>query len=168
MQPLQKAAQDWDGKSAQAIEQVFQQFAAQPGFIQDLMSLILIADCQKAATWLLKKWLASHKHLAQTHVNQLLSNLSQLSDWESKLHMLQCLSFFTISPEYSASVEQFLRITLADNNKFVRAWAYNGFYVLAKQYPAYQAETQTLFEMAMRDEPASIQARIRQVMKAGF
>lgn len=168
MQSLQQAMNGWDGKSIQALGHIFEAYSAQSDFIDDLMSSIWVIECQKAATWLLKQWLDSGKPLSQAQVNQLLSNLNALSDWESKLHVLQCLSYFTVENEHAALLEAFLRSTLADHNKFVRAWAYNGFYVLAKQYPAYQAEAQALFEMAMRDESASIKARVRQVMKAGF
>ncbi len=168
MQALQQAILTYDGKSVRALEQVFQQHADQSDFINELMPLILIANCQHAATWLLKKWLDSGNPLSQSQVNLILSDLTQLSGWESTLLVLQCLSHFTIPAEHRQSVEQFLRSALAGHNKFVRAWAYNGFYVLAKQYPAYQTEAQALFEMAMRDESASIKARVRQVMKAGF
>jgi hypothetical protein len=59
----------------------------------------------------------------------------------------------------------FLRTCLADENKFVRAWAYNGFYLLSQQYPEYQQETEQFFAMAMRDEAASVKARIRNILK---
>jgi len=62
-------------------------------------------------------------------------------------------------------VEIFLRVCLLDNNKFVRAWAYKGFYELAVQYPK---ETRQFFEMAMRDEAPSVKSRIRNIMKKGF
>ena len=62
----------------------------------------------------------------------------------------------------------FLRNCLVDNNKFVRAWAYNGFYELAVQYPEYEKETKQFFEMAMRDEAPSVKSRIRNIMKKGF
>ncbi len=61
-----------------------------------------------------------------------------------------------------------MRKCLEDDNKFVRAWAYNGFYELAKQYPEYRTEAGQLFEMALRDEAASVKARVRNVMKQGF
>lgn len=168
MLALQQAIRAWDGKSASVIQAVFQNFNTEPDFIDQVILLLPATDCQKGATWLIKATLESGKQLSQDHVNTILKNLNRLTHWESKLHVLQCLSYFTIAQEYRDSVEQCLRTTLADNNKFVRAWAYNGFYVLAKQYPAYQTEAQALFEMAMRDESAAIKARVRAVIKAGF
>ena len=49
--------------------------------------------------------------------------------------------------------------------KFVRAWAYNGFYLLAVQHGEYEAEARQLLTMALRDEPASVKARVRNVLK---
>ncbi len=65
-------------------------------------------------------------------------------------------------------IEVFLRQCLTDGNKFVRAWAYNGFYEISVQYPEYKKETKLFFEMAMRDEAPSVKARIRNIMKKGF
>ncbi len=84
------------------------------------------------------------------------------------MHALQCLPFLTIDQSEKKLVETFLRITLSGQNKFVRAWSYNGFYELARQYPEYQAETKILFEMAMNDEAASVKARVRNLIRKGF
>ena len=69
---------------------------------------------------------------------------------------------------HKKNVETFLRECLVNDTKFVRAWAYSGLYELAFQYPEYKEEAKQLFEMAMRDEPASVKSRIRKVMKEGF
>jgi hypothetical protein len=65
-------------------------------------------------------------------------------------------------------VETFLRQTLNDSNKFVRAWSYNGFYQLARHFPQYREEAEAIFEMALRDEAASVKARVRNIIRAGF
>jgi len=65
-------------------------------------------------------------------------------------------------------VEAFLKKCLVDDNKFIRAWAYNGFYELSVQYPEHKDETKQFFEMAMRDEAPSVKSRIRNIMKKGF
>jgi hypothetical protein len=73
-----------------------------------------------------------------------------------------------ISKNEIKTVEAFLRVSLTDSNKFIRAWAYNGFYEMAIQYPEYKNETKQFFEMAMRDEAASVKARIRNIIKKDF
>jgi hypothetical protein len=94
--------------------------------------------------------------------------LPKLERWESKLHILQCLPYIQISSAAKENVEVFLRRCLIDDNKFVRAWAYNGFYEISLQYPEYKEETKQFFEMAMRDEAPSVKARIRNIMTKGF
>ncbi len=70
-----------------------------------------------------------------------------------------------ISKTDKKKVEGFLRECLIDNNKFVRAWAYNGFNELSIQYNEYRQETEQFFEMAMRNEAPSVRSRIRNIMK---
>ncbi len=65
-------------------------------------------------------------------------------------------------------VEAFARDCLCDNNKFVRAWAYNAFYLLSRQYPVYRDEAEQFLKMGLADEPASVQARIRQCIQQGY
>jgi len=107
-------------------------------------------------------------HLEKSQIKKLFCALPEMEYWESRLHLLQCLPFMPIEKPEVKIVEKFLRKTLADHNKFVRAWAYNGFHVLAAQYPEYRGEMQQFFEMAMRDEVASVRARIRNIMKTNF
>ena len=83
-------------------------------------------------------------------------------------HILQCLPYLAIPKKDKDKVQRFLRKCLVEDNKFLRAWAYNGFYELAVQYPEHVEETKQFFEMAMRDEAPSVKARIRNMMKKGF
>jgi hypothetical protein len=101
-------------------------------------------------------------------VDEVFKSLAKLNSWQSKLHLLQCVSYFKVSKSNRKKLELFLRDCLASSNKFVRAWAYNGFYLLAMQHPQYKEETQSFFKMALRDEAASVKARIRNIMKQGF
>ena len=91
--------------------------------------------------------------------------LDRLEHWESKLHLLQSMPYMPIEKPVKQPVEFFLRNCLVDNVKFVRAWSYNSFHLLALQYPEYQAEVDKFFEMAMCDEVASVKARIRNILK---
>ena len=62
------------------------------------------------------------------------------------------------------ATEQFIRNHLSSSNTFVRAWAYDAFYRLASDYPEYRCEARQLLEMGMRDEPASVKARIKHLI----
>ncbi len=71
-----------------------------------------------------------------------------------------------VVPESARSaVENYLRQALTHNNKFVRAWAYNGFYQLARQHRELRDEALEIMRMGQRDEPAAVKARIRNALK---
>jgi len=158
----------WDEKSASDIAAIYEAYHQQSSFADTIVELVPIDTFQKGATWLLKHYLEAGNQLEKRHIKVIYSSLYEIERWETKLQVLQCMSFMPIANAETKIVESFLRIALADSNKFVRAWAYNGFYVLAIQYPEYQAEVEQFFEMAMRDEVASVKARLRNIMKKGF
>lgn len=159
---------EWNGKSADDIGAIYKQYYGNPDFADTVLNLIKDADLQKGATWLLKKWLESGNQLKNELIKEVYGSLQSLKDWESKLHILQSIPFMPIGKNEREKVEAFLRVTLTDRNKFVRAWTYNGFYELTVQYPEYTHEVKRLFEMALKDEAASVKAKIRNIMKKGF
>ena len=65
-------------------------------------------------------------------------------------------------------MEIYERHGLTDQNKFVRAWSYNGLYELATSFPSLRKEAERFFDMALADEAASVKARVRNIMKKGF
>jgi len=158
----------WDGKSANDIGDIYSRYCHDESFQKDIIQLIGETTLQKGATWLLKRHLENKKKISNSETSKIYKKLDSLEHWESKLHVLQSLPFLLIPKSDKKSVELFLRSCLTDNNKFVRAWAYNGFYELAVQYPEHVKETKQFFEMAMRDEAPSVKSRIRNIMKKGF
>lgn len=165
---LEKDIQQWDGKSSDDISVIYSVHCNQKDFVNKLITLVNNEQCQKGATWLIKNWLSENNSLNSKQTKKILNDLSYLKCWESKLHILQSLPFILIDKNQVSKVENFLRVTLTDTNKFVRAWSYNGFYELAKQHSEYQKETKAFFKMAMRDEAPSVKARIRNIQKQGF
>ncbi len=158
----------WDGKSVSEIGDIYSCHCHESSFVSEIITLIGMDKLQKGATWLLKRYLEDENELSKSEIISIYKNLGVIEQWESKLHILQSLPFMPIGKSQKNKVEAFLRKCLVDNNKFVRAWAYNGFYELAVQYPEYEKETKQFFEMAMRDEAPSVKSRIRNIMKKGF
>ncbi len=158
----------WNGKSAADIKATYDTHSADCHFADTLIELAFTDPCEKGATWLLKAWLEAGHSLEPAQSSKIYASLDQLNHWEAKLHVLQCLPFMTITESQSRCVYNFLRLTLTDRNKFVRAWSYNGFYELSRQHSHYLDETKLYFDMAMRDEAPSVKARIRNIMKSGF
>jgi hypothetical protein len=165
---LMAGLKQWDGKSADAIGSIYRSACDSPGFEDELIRLLQREDCQTGASWCLKAWLEQNHGLDQTQSDAILDSLPHLDDWQSKLHVLQCLPYLKISAKTKGTVEHFLRQNLSAENKFVRAWCYNGCYELACDYPEYRQQAQQFFDMAMRDEAASVKARIRKLQKKGF
>lgn len=155
----------WDGASSNDIEVIYRRYGEDSFFLNEIIRFLNNKALQKAATWLLKRTFDDQETIGQSEVKAVYDFLPGLEHWESKLHVLQCIPFMPVPISQKKVVEMFLRDCLADRNKFVRAWAYNGFYELSVQYPEYEKETKQIFDMAMRDESPSVKARIRNVMK---
>ncbi len=163
---LDQAVRAWDGKSAAAIEAVYDGHHGDKGFAAGLIELLSIRDAERGATWLLKHHLDGGNRLTAPQVRKVHRALADLAHWESRLHLLQCQQYLSVAAADRAAVEHFVRRCLGDDNKFVRAWAYDALYRLAVQYTDLSEELDQIFEMAMRDEAPSVKARIRRLLAA--
>lgn len=161
---LQVALEKWDGKSAVEIQRIYQQFHRRALFVDSLVALV-DSPLQTGATRLIKCHVDSGERLSIEEQELICQHIPALVHWESRLHMLQILPRLVITSECRADVEDFLRSAVVDENRFVRAWAYSGFYLLATQYPEYRDEVRKFYLLALRDESASVTARLRQSLK---
>jgi hypothetical protein len=165
---LKKELQDWDGKSFALLNMTYESHHRNEGFLANLIELLQFEAVQVQTTWLIKKYLESTNAVDSCESSLIWQCLPLIIKWEARLHLLQCFSFLSFTIAEKDLIEGFLRTNLGSNNKFVRAWAYSGFYQLAKQFPEYQGELSQLIENAMLGESASVKARIRNVQKLGF
>lgn len=165
---LSAKLKQWHKGTVSELAEIYLRYADVKSFVPDLIAALTSNESQTAAAWLLKHHQENNAKLSLAQQQRILSQLGVLSSWEAKLNILQCLPNFTIAQSSQTQVDSFLRICLAGDNKFVRAWAYNGFYLLAQQYPSYRPEVEAFFEMAMRDEAPSVKSRVLKLMKQGF
>ncbi|WP_428243477.1 hypothetical protein [Gynuella sp.] len=165
---IAEAVERWDGKSADDIGDIYHHHHQVDSFVPELIELCGQAGFEKGATWLLKCHLEKQHPLKADQIAALYKMAAKFESWEAKLHVLQSMPYLPVGQSEKNSVEFLLRECLMDKNKFVRTWAYNGFYELSVQYPEYADETRLFFEMAMKDEAASVKARIRNILKKGF
>ena len=165
---LSREIRAWDGKSTDEVRAVYDWYCTMDAPVPTLVQRLLDPSHQKGASWLLKRHLDQGGTLAEGLGRQFYATISTLEHWESKLHVLQCLPEVPIPTVCKSGVEAFVRGCLLDDVKFVRAWAYYGFYELALQYQALQNEATQILELGLQDEPASVQARIRKALNAGF
>lgn len=173
---IAEALLEWDGKSADDIRDIYHQHKEAEDFISQLIAALHEVPLQKAASWLIKHSLEEGTRLTNDQSRHLFQLLDKLQHWESCLHVLQSMPYMSIPQTEIQPLEHFLRHSLTADNKFVRAWSYNGFYELASQYPGDQVagqprrqkECMQFFDLAMQDEAPSVKARIRNLMKKAF
>ena len=158
----------WDGKSADDIEHVYDRHCGEPSFVSETLDLAAEPSLQNGATWLLKHHIDVVNSLPADDIIRFYTLLPNFTHWESRLHVLQCIPHLPIPKEHREVVEAFLRVNMTDEVKYVRAWAYGGYWDLARQFPEYRDEAERLCETAIHHEAPSVKARLRQAMKKGF
>ena len=162
---LSEEIASWDGKSAAALQAIYERHCAQEDFVATILAHIADVELQRAATWLLKKHVETGNSLTAAGGRAIFDALSVQEHWESKLHILQCIPYLDIPEEESAGLERFLQSSLGSDNKFVRAWAYNGFNELSLRFPRYRERVDGMLARASASEAASVRARIRNILK---
>ena len=165
---IDQAIADWDGKSAADIEAIYTRYSGEGAFATYLIELAGREHLEKGATWLIKHHLENNQGFNTSEISALYALLPGFAHWEARLHVLQCIPKLPIGESEKPGLEGFLRRCLIDDNKFVRAWGYNGFYELSRQYPEHQEEAKQFLDMAMQDEAPSVKARVRNLIKRGF
>ena len=156
----------WDNKSAATLQSTYNRHGGKEDFLATIIEHIAVVEVQRAATWLLKRHLETGNSLSPRSSREILDTLSDQEHWESKLHILQCLPYLDIPEDKSADLERFLDSCLDSDNKFLRAWAYNGFNELSIRFPRYREEVNQMLVRALESEAASARARIRNILKS--
>src|ERR1700704_1966197 len=136
---IREELESFDGKHTDVLERILSRHRRTNSLIEGLV--LLVADqepnIQTGATWLLKRLAENHVQFKPRHLIALFASLSELTHWLSKLHVCQILQYVAIPDESARNVVWFLERNLWDENRFLRAWSYNGFYELARQHPKY-------------------------------
>jgi len=163
---LRQEIAEWDNKSADAIADIYARYGGGEGFFAQVVKLMGEVPLQRGTTWLLKRDLEKSEDLPpEKLVDTVYGHVDRLEHWETKLHILQIMSHLPVPENQLAKVEVFVRECLTSEKKFVRAWAYSGFYQLAAQYPKFRKEQKALFEYAIENETAgSVISRIRRLV----
>lgn len=163
---LEDDIKQWDGKSKSDISDVYLRYAAADGFLNELLKIAIDPNCSEGATWLIKHALEQKVELNDDQINSFCELIEGALPWQSILHILQILPSIIVPKEHKHQMMAFVRDNTEHENKFVRAWAYNGLYELANTYPEYRDGLSIVFDAAEETEPGAINARIRNVKKA--
>lgn len=163
MTALADAVRAWDGKSAADIAALHRAHAADPGLRDAVIAMIGDPAAEAGATWLLKRDLETGAAADAALADRVYGVLDRVSDWQARLHLLQCVPLLPIADARHAAVAAFARGGLDHANKFVRAWAYGAMVHLARQHPQYAEECDRLIAHALRAEAPSVKARLRKL-----
>ena len=106
---IEQEIRGWDGKSADAIRQVYNRHASSSSFLPDILDLIQQEPLQNGATWLLKRHVETTGCPENSAVAVIYDALPVLTHWETKLHILQIIPYLPIAETHRPAVETFLR-----------------------------------------------------------
>ena len=165
---LEALLQNWDGKRVESLAALAERIEVDDALLDDLWKHAAADDAklQTGATWVLKRWLEKCRRLSPARTRDALRLIETVSTWEARLHVLQMLPFLSIPAREKTRLHRTLHRRLEDDNKLIRAWTYNGFFVLADQHSEFREETILLLANGAQDEAASVRARIRNIMKS--
>jgi hypothetical protein len=155
--------ENWDSKSAPAIKAIYDEYCQSPDTSAVLIDCLNNPKLQRAASWLVKYHIEQGNALPATLLAALDKQIPFAQDWQTRLHILQILPTLPMKALNKITLERFLRVCLADEHKFVRAWAYSNFYLFAQVHEELKDEANDFIRLAMQDETSSVKARIRQV-----
>ncbi|MXX85471.1 MAG: hypothetical protein F4Y71_03345 [Acidobacteria bacterium] len=155
----------WGGKSTAVLQSIYERHSADADFLPTILAHLVDVNLQRASTWLLKRHLELGNSLSAAECRSVLGSLAAQEDWESKLHLLQCLPWVSVADEDRERLETFLDACVQSDRSFVRAWAYNGFNELALRFPQYREAVDERLARASESEAASVRARIRNPRK---
>lgn len=168
MTNIEIALKSWDKKSSDDIADIYQCYCSDDLLTIKLISYLDNVECQTAAAWLIKHHIEIKGEQSLALSSEIYNRAVYLIDWQSRLLILQSMHLLPIEGKSVKRAEAFVRDCLADTNKFVRAWAYNAFYLLAKQHPKFQDEAIQFLNLGITDEPSSVKVRIRKCLEQGF
>ena len=160
---LQDELVHYNGGPAEELARIYTAYHDDGQFVDSLIAAMSSLSSEHSSSWLLKRYLEQGSRLNEKQTSQLFALAPQLQNWQATLHLLQMLPMIDIPADSAAGLETFLHHCLQGKNKFLRAWAYGGFYRLGQQHEQYRSEAEDLLDRAMQGEPPAIKARIRRL-----
>ena len=142
MEDLKRRIETWNGVHMDHLKSIYEDYRSQASFFDLMISWSSTPGIQAATTWLIKHYYDSGFELNK-----------------DQLHVLQILPHLEIETDQLILLDKFVRRCLKSNNKFVRAWAYQGLYQLYEKSAVSLSEIRSLCEMAMETESASIKSK---------
>lgn len=115
--------------------------------------------------WLLKRYTEDEGVLSPSQVHQLTSFFADSRDWQSELMFLQLLPNINLTDNDYENVDKLVKRSIGADNKFIKAWAYQGMYELVKLNPGLVGELEFYCEKALKTEEGAVAARVRKIKR---
>jgi len=157
----------YDGKRTDILERIAAAHPITAPLARQLIKLTSHDDAriQSGATWLILHHARAGHTYTPAATRDLLALLGDNLHWEATLNLLQTLPHLAIGDAALPALRRALKRLIKYDNKFVRAWAYNGFAVLARKHPQLAGEAEQMLAKGEQDEAASVRARVRNARK---
>ena len=137
-----KAIHEWDGKSNTPLLSYCNSYTNHEFSFIKLEKLILIDErYQDATTWVFKYYLEHNYIASKDEIDLLVKLFSELTSWAAKLHFLQFTVHLNLSNVQAKLLYPYFESETTNQNKFVRAWAYNAIYFLSNKYKIHSEKT---------------------------
>lgn len=159
---------NFKGKSVKELELLYIQEELVYSDYLNLINCISDDTTGQSISWLIKRFINDNKKEAisdRNISNKLIEMIIKFNDFNILLNLLQILQVLIINNSYKDKLYFKLKELINKDNKFIRAWSYNGLYVLSLQYDEYKDDVFELLDFALINECASVNARIRKIIK---
>lgn len=158
----------YDGKRTDILERIARARPITAPLARQLIKLASDDDprLRSGATWLILRHARAGYAFTPAVTRDLLALINTPLHWEATLNLLQTLPHLTIEDAALPALRKSLKRLVKHDNKFVRAWAYNAYAVLARQHPQLAGEAERMLAQGEQDDAASVRARVRNARKS--
>ncbi len=160
---------DYDGKRVEVLERIRDEVQPSAPVLDEAIALGAGEDGAIAAgaTWLLRAWIESGVELTSAQTVELIESLDADGDPWACLHICQVVGSLVIPESGADTVAAFLEGCRGSERPFLRAWATDGLYRLARQHSRFADQAERALEEATLDPAASVRARARRIGAEG-
>lgn len=171
--PLVALLAGYDGVDTGPLVALLDRFGSGPGAVPEAVvsdAILLCTDAEgrlaAGASWLLRRWV-ERGLVGSGFATEMAPSLASVRDRWTSLHLLQAIPGLEISASAAPEWSDFCRRHLTAESPFVRAWATNALWHLARRDPALESEARAALERALVDPKASVRARARRLLEEG-
>jgi hypothetical protein len=164
---LEAALQDYDGKHADILKELRDEFAPTAPVLRRALKLSAHdhVHIAQGATWLLWTWLTAGAKATPRLVAELAALLPRLDDKWVMLHVVRCVPLLVIAPQQAVAYMTFLQRCLAGELPFLRAWAVDSLHRLALEHDAFAGDARRAMEAGAIDPAPSVRKRVQKIMQ---